>query len=114
MRRFGEVFYDGMERGQRIAFTIAVALGIAMCVGLTLGKFTPPTEYGHTPSVAHPALTTAVVTDEVTEIEPKEMRVICVTADSDFDLATREATIGRSVDLLDTTSPLPSALREVK
>src|SRR3954464_1855286 len=98
-----------MERGQRIAFTIAVALGIAMCVGLTLGKFTPPTEYGHTPSVAPPALTTAVVTDEVTEIEPKEMRVICVTADSDFDLA-REATIGRSVDLLDMTSPLPSAL----
>jgi hypothetical protein len=119
MGRFGQVLYEGMARGQKIAFTVAVAFGIAMCAGLALGRFTPAAENGETASVAPAPLMTSVVAQKVSEIEPKKMRVIRVGVAPEyegwvFDLAMGEATVGKWVDLLDTSAPLPSALREVK
>ncbi|HUS35642.1 MAG TPA: hypothetical protein VM680_09855 [Verrucomicrobiae bacterium] len=95
-----------MNQREKIVFGIAVLLGGIFCAALAMGRFSPPPEEIATRSGT--ALITAAV-DVVTNIVSETRVIHFVSKEKESDLEEAEMLASnRYLDLLDTTSPLPT------
>jgi hypothetical protein len=102
-----------MARGQRIAFSIAVIIGMGICIALGLGKFSPKPEM-----VTSTEIPNLELQDPGSGIFPTNelviSRVVTIPA-CDLDPATiHDPTRAgdRFLDLLDMTTPVPEVRKD--
>jgi hypothetical protein len=103
-----------MAHGQRIAFVVAVVFGVAMCVGVGMGKFSPKGE-----EIAAVAAPTVVVEAGTNLLAPQAVvwtqRVSFRRVQETVELDPRgfyNSMAGGPFHLLDTTSPAPAVSAE--